>query len=94
MENMTLSISVDDLQEKLKELLVAAVLTKIDVLNGEMELSEDSGSLEDVEQDILDFAIMYRNTSKDIPITEWTQAQQYKLQTITLLKQFEEMGVL
>ena len=78
MKNITLSISVDDLQESLKELLVAAVLTKIDILNGEMELSEDSGSLEDVEQDILDFAIMYRNAANDIPITEWTQAQQYK----------------
>lgn len=94
MKNITLSISVNDLQESLKELLVAAVLTKIDILNGEMELSEDSGSLEDVEQDILDFAIMHRNATKDIPITEWTQAQQYKLQTITLLKQFEGMGAL
>ena len=91
---LTLQISVDDLQESLKELLVAAVLTKIDVLNGKMELSEETGTLEEVEKDILDFAIMYRNAAKDIPITEWTQPQQNKLQTITLLKRFEEMGVL
>ena len=91
---LTLQISVDDLQESLKELLVAAVLTKIDVLNGEIELSEETGTLEDVEKDILDFAIMYRNAAKDISITEWTQPQQNKLQTLTLLKRFEEMGVL
>ena len=47
-----------------------------------------------MDKDILDFAIMYRNAAKDIPITEWTQPQQNKLQTITLLKRFKEMGVL
>lgn len=91
---LTLSISVEDLQEELKELLVAAVLTKVDVSNGTMDLPEEAGSMEEVEQDILDFAIMFRNAGMDVPISEWSDSQQYKLQTITLMKRFKEMGVL
>ena len=91
---LTLQISVDDLQEELKELLVAAVLTKVDVLNGAMDLPEDAGSIEEVDQDIKDFAIMFRNAGMDVPISEWSDSQQYKLRTITLMKKFKEMGVL
>lgn len=91
---LTLSISVNDLQEELKELLVAAVLTKVDVLNGVMDLPEDAGSIEEVNQDITDFAIMFRNAGTDVPISEWSKSQQYKLQTITVMKRFKEMGVL
>lgn len=91
---LTLQIDVDDLQEELKKLLVAAVLTKIDVLNGVMDLSEEAGSIEEVDQDIKDFAIMFRNAGMDVPISEWSDSQQYKLQTITLMKKFKEMGVL
>ena len=91
---LTLQISVDDLQEELKELLVAAGLTKVDVLNGAMDLPEDAGSIEEVDQDIKDFAIMFRNAGMDVPISEWSDSQQYKLRTITLMKKFKEMGVL
>ena len=91
---LTLQISVDDLQEELKELLVAAVLTKVDVLNGVMDLPEDAGSIEEVDQDIKDFAIMFRNAGMDVPISEWSDSQQYKLQTIAVMKRFKEMGVL
>ena len=94
MDELTLQISVNDLQEDLKELLVAAVLTKVDVTSGEMELPEEAGSIEEIEQDILDFAIMFRNASKDIPVSEWSPSQQYKLQTITLLRKFKETGAL
>lgn len=91
---LTLQISVDELQEELKELLVAAVLTKVDVLNGVMDLPEDAGSIEEVDQDIKDFAIMFRNAGMDVPISEWSDSQQYKLQTIAVMKRFKEMGVL
>lgn len=91
---LTLQISVNDLQEELKELLVAAVLTKVDVLNGVMDLPEEAGSIEEVDQDIKDFAIMFRNVGMDVPISEWSETQQYKLQTITMLKKLKEMGVL
>lgn len=91
---LTLQISVDDLQEELKELLVAAVLTKVDVLNGVMDLPEEAGSIEEIDQDIKDFAIMFRNAGMDVSISEWSETQQYKLQTITVMKRFKEMGVL
>ena len=93
-KELTLQISVDALQEELKELLVAAVLTKVDVLNGVMDLPEDAGSIEEVDQDIKDFAIMFRNAGMDVPILEWSDSQQYKLQTIAVMKRFKEMGVL
>ena len=90
----TLQINLDDLLESLKEFLVAAVLTKIDILNGVMDLAESIDSIEKIDQDIKDFAIMFRNASMNVPISEWSDSQQYKLQTITLLKRFEGMGIL
>lgn len=59
-----------------------------------MDLPEEAGSIEEVDQDIKDFAIMFRNTGMNVPISEWSDSQQYKLQTITLMKKFKEMGVL
>ena len=90
----TLRISVDNLKEELKELLVAAVLKKIDILNEEMDLPENAVSIEEVEQDIKDFAIMFRNAAKNVPILKWSDSQQDKLQTIILMKNFKEMGIL
>ena len=94
MSRVSIEVNKNVVQEELKDLLLAAVLTKVDVLNEEMELPEEAGSIEEIDQDILDFAIMYRNIIKDVPVSDWSPSQQYKLQSISLLIKFREKGAI